>query len=80
MPTRWVEESQIDIPTLETLLVASGLCASKGEAKRLAQGGGLRINGEQVTDPRQEVSILALKVTPIKISLGKKVHCLVQVK
>lgn len=80
LPTRWVEESQIDIPTLETLLVASGLCASKGEAKRLAQGGGLRVNGEQVTDSRREVDLLALKVAPIKISLGKKIHCLIQVK
>ncbi len=79
LPTKWIEESQIDIPTLETLLVASGLCASKGEAKRLAQGGGLRINGEQVTDPRQEINILALRAAPIKISLGKKQHCLVQV-
>ena len=80
LPTKWIEESQIDIPTLETLLVASGLCASKGEAKRLAQGGGLRINGEQVTDPRQKVDILALRAAPIKISLGKKQHCLVQVR
>ncbi len=80
LPTRWVEESQIDIPTLETLLVASGLCTSKGEAKRLAQGGGLRINDEQVTDPRQEVDVLALRVSPIKISMGKKHHCLVQVR
>ena len=80
LPTKWIEESQIDIPTLETLLVASGLCASKGEAKRLAQGGGLRINGEQVTDPRQEVDVLALRAAPIKISLGKKQHCLVQVR
>ena len=80
LPTKWIEESQIDIPTLETLLVASGLCASKGEAKRLAQGGGLRINGEQVTDPRQEVDLFALRAAPIKISLGKKQHCLVQVR
>ncbi len=80
LPTKWIEESQIDIPTLETLLVASGLCASKGEAKRLAQGRGLRINGEQVTDPRQEVDVLALRAAPIKISLGKKQHCLVQVR
>ncbi|MEI7493210.1 MAG: tyrosine--tRNA ligase [Alphaproteobacteria bacterium] len=80
LPTKWIEESQIDIPTLETLLVASGLCASKGEAKRLAQGGGLRINGEQVTDPRQEVDVLALRAAPIKISMGKKQHCLVQVR
>lgn len=80
LPTKWIEESQIDIPTLETLLVASGLCASKGEAKRLAQGGGLRINGEQVTDARQEVDVLALRTTSIKISLGKKQHYLVQVR
>ena len=80
LPTKWIEESQIDVPTLETLLVASGLCASKGEAKRLAQGGGLRINGEQVTDPRQEVDVLALRAAPVKISLGKKQHCLVQVR
>lgn len=80
LPIRWVEESTIEIPTLETLLVASALCASKGEAKRLAQGGGLRINGEQVIDARQEIDILALRTKPIKISLGKKQHCLVQVK
>lgn len=80
LPTKWVEESEIDIPTLETLLVVSGLCASKGEAKRLAQGGGLRINGEQITDSRQEVDVLALKAMPIKISMGKKNHYLVQIR
>ncbi len=80
LPTRWLEESQIDIPTLETVLVAAGLCASKGEAKRLAQGGGLRINGEQVMDARKEIDILALHATPMKVSLGKKQHCLVQLR
>ena len=80
LPTKWLETNQIDIPTLETLLVASGLCASKGEAKRLAQGGGLRINGEQVNDVRQEISVAALLENPIKISLGKKHHYLVGLK
>lgn len=80
LPMRWLEESQIDIPTLETVLVAAGLCASKGEAKRLAQGGGMRINGEQVIDARKEIDILALRTVPMKISLGKKQHCLVQIR
>ncbi len=80
LPTRWVEEALIDIPTLETLLVACGLCASKGEAKRLAQGGGLRINGNQVMDARQEIDCQSLRSHPLKISLGKKQHCLVQIK
>ena len=30
------------------LLVASGACASKGEAKRLIQGGGVSLNGRKV--------------------------------
>ncbi len=80
LPTKWLEISQIDSPTLETILVTAGLMASKGEAKRLAQGGGLRINGEQVMDARQEIDLESLRSTPIKISLGKKQHCLVQVK
>lgn len=80
LPTRWIEESQIDTPTLENILVISGLCASKGEAKRLAQGGGLRINGEQVMNARQEIDVLALRAAPVKISLGKKQHCLVQIR
>lgn len=80
LPTRWLEESQIDIPTLETVLVATGLCASKGEAKRLAQGGGVRVNGVQVIDARKEIDMLALRITPMKISLGKKQHCLVQMR
>jgi tyrosyl-tRNA synthetase len=80
LPIKWVESNLIDIPTIETLLVVAGLCASKGEAKRLAQGGGLRLNGEQVTDARADISIQALLETPLKISLGKKHHYLVQLK
>ncbi|MBQ3103910.1 MAG: tyrosine--tRNA ligase, partial [Oscillospiraceae bacterium] len=32
-----------------TLLVKCGLCASKGEARRLVQQGGISVNGEKVT-------------------------------
>ncbi len=40
------------------LVVASGLAPSGGEAKRLAQQGGIAINGEKVTDPGKMIDIV----------------------
>ncbi len=57
--------------TLADALVGIGFCASKGEAKRLASGGGARIDGEPVTDPNQPISVSA---EGTKISAGKKKH------
>ncbi|HEY5494246.1 MAG TPA: tyrosine--tRNA ligase [Candidatus Anoxymicrobiaceae bacterium] len=37
------------------LLVSLGLAASKGEARRLIDGGGVSIDGEKVTDPELEL-------------------------
>ena len=52
-------------------LVGLGLCASKGEARRLIQGGGARIDGDKVEDE-------AALVTPgARVSAGKKKHGLV---
>jgi tyrosyl-tRNA synthetase len=39
------------------LLVDAGLAASKGEARRLIQGGGVQIDGTKVEDPEQEVDV-----------------------
>ncbi len=80
LPTRWLTEAQLEIPNLETLLVACDLCTSKGEAKRLASGGGLRVNDVQVMDARQAIDWEALRHHGLKISLGKKQHCLVQLR
>jgi tyrosyl-tRNA synthetase len=44
MPTHALAEPT----TIVDLMVASGLAASKGEARRLIDGGGVRINGEKV--------------------------------
>lgn len=38
-------------PTWAGLLTALGLMGSKGEVRRLIQGGGLKLDGEKVTDP-----------------------------
>lgn len=42
--------------TLGDALVIAGLAPSKGEAKRLAQGGGVAVNNHRVTDVRQPLS------------------------
>lgn len=53
MPSHAVKE-----PTaLFRIMVDSKLCAGSGEAKRLAQEGGVRINGEQVKDPNHVVTV-----------------------
>lgn len=52
-------------------LIALGLAASKGEARRLITGGGARIDGEKVDS---EAAMVKLGAQPVKISAGKKNH------
>ncbi len=76
----------VDAGSLETgievieLLQETGLCSSKGEAKRLIQGGGARINGVQIEAIDQKVYASDLtNEGHIKLSSGKKRHALVKV-
>jgi len=52
-------------------LVALGLAASKGEARRLIKGGGARVDGEKVADEGLTVTV---GDAPVRISAGKKHH------
>ena len=52
-------------------LVALGLAASKGEARRLIKGGGARIDGEKVSD---ETAVVTVGEAGVKLSAGKKAH------
>jgi tyrosyl-tRNA synthetase len=58
--------------------VTAGLVASTGEARRLIQGGGLRVNDEAVTDPRSVLNPALLRDGAIKLSMGKKKHVLLK--
>ncbi|MBP7190192.1 MAG: tyrosine--tRNA ligase [Rickettsiaceae bacterium] len=60
------------------LLFASGLSASKSEAKKLVRGGGGYVNGEKVLDENRIVTLTDIKEGYIKISSGKKNHMLVK--
>ncbi|MFL6469164.1 MAG: tyrosine--tRNA ligase [Pyrinomonadaceae bacterium] len=56
-----VEEKPIGVGSyrLPELLVETGLAASKGEAKRLIEQGGVRINGEKSTATAAEIALAA---------------------
>ena len=56
-----------------TLLVKAGLAPSNGEARRLVQGGGIAIDDQKVSDPKQTVDAQTLK-NGVIIKKGKTVY------
>ncbi|WP_293676665.1 tyrosine--tRNA ligase [uncultured Phenylobacterium sp.] len=63
---------------LADLAVGAGLAGSKGEARRLAQGGGLRVNDHQETDANRTVTTADLVDGAVKLAAGKKKIVLVK--
>jgi tyrosyl-tRNA synthetase len=64
--------------SLVNLLVQSGLTASKGEARRLIQGGGARVNDVVIAEEDHVVGPEALRDGAVKLSAGRKQHRLVR--
>ena len=58
----------VDNPTVINVLVAAGMCASNGEARRLIQQGGVSLNDGKVTDINATVKSGDI------LHKGKKVH------
>ncbi|MDX6496890.1 MAG: tyrosyl-tRNA synthetase [Blastocatellia bacterium] len=58
VPSTELEKSKLDGDgfTVTDALMVSGLAPSKGEAKRLVQGGGVAVNNRRVSDARQLIS------------------------
>jgi tyrosyl-tRNA synthetase len=71
LPT--VEIAASEMPILD-LLIEAGLVSSKGEGRRLIQGGGAKIDDVSVTDDSMTCAINGT----IKLSAGKKKHVLVK--
>ena len=71
MPT-----TELDVPeegmNVIDLMIACGLAASKGEARRLIQQGGVSVNGEKVEDFGLVIEKAAFK-DGVKIKKGKKI-------
>jgi tyrosyl-tRNA synthetase len=55
---------------LSKLLVEAGLAASNSEARRLMKQGGVRVDGEQVRDPKSELD--TERAEPVLIQVGKR--------
>ncbi|MCB9983547.1 MAG: tyrosine--tRNA ligase [Rhodospirillales bacterium] len=60
---------------------AAGLTASKGEARRIIEQGGAKVNGQPVTDPAFTLTAdMISEGDAVKISTSKKKHALVKPK
>jgi tyrosyl-tRNA synthetase len=79
LPVVTVEAGRIEAgaPVVE-LLVAAGLAASNGEARRLIRGGGARLNDDRLDDETLVVDAGALRDGAVKLSAGRKRHVLVR--
>ncbi|MBN1697833.1 MAG: tyrosine--tRNA ligase [Spirochaetales bacterium] len=62
------------------LFVASGLCGSTSEARRLIQQGGAYVNGENVTDIEKDFGTADLKDGSLLLRAGKKRYCRIVVR
>ena len=82
LPTVEIPEATLKagISVIE-LLKQTGLVTSNGEAKRLIEGGGARLNDQPVNDSGLTVTASSLTADGyIKLSSGKKKHALVKIK
>lgn len=82
LPTIEIAESELKAGlSVVDLLRSSGLVESNGEAKRLIQGGGAKVNDRAVTDLAMTITLSDMTGEGyIKLSSGKKKHALVRLK
>jgi len=73
LPTMEIARTVLEAgETLAALAADAGLASSRGEARRLAQGGGLRLNDAAEMDASRVVTLADLKDGVIKLAAGKK--------
>lgn len=73
LPTVEVPTAQIHAGVqLADLAVTAGLAGSKGEARRLAQGGGLRVNDKAEADANRTITSADVADGVVKLAAGKK--------
>ncbi len=78
LPTFRLDNDELadGIPVIE-VVVASGFATSKGEARKLVRGGGVRINDVVVGNESQVITAEDLDAKArVKLSVGKKRHAL----
>jgi tyrosyl-tRNA synthetase len=79
LPTHEVASADLAAGIVLAALAAdAGLATSRGEARRLAQGGGLRVNDKAETDANRTVTDADLMDGVVKLAAGKKKIVLVR--
>ena len=78
LPTVELPAGEVYGAMIAAVVTKAGLTASNGEARRLAQGGGLRLNDAAVADGAQLLTEADLKDGVIKLAAGKKKIVLVR--
>jgi tyrosyl-tRNA synthetase len=79
LPTHEVPAAELAAGMVLAALAAdAGLAGSRGEARRLAQGGGLRVNDKAETDANRLVTEADLVSGVVKLAAGKKKIVLVK--
>jgi tyrosyl-tRNA synthetase len=79
LPTVEVQASELEAGVMLAALVqAAGLASSRGEARRLAQGGGLRVNDKPEPDANRQVTKADVVDGVVKLAAGKKKIVLVK--
>lgn len=73
LPSFEIQVDQLPI-ALDDLFVLSGLCASKGEFKRLLAGDGVRFQNDLIHDPKQKLEAEAFQDGGLLLAVGKKKH------
>ncbi|WP_075214605.1 tyrosine--tRNA ligase [Mongoliimonas terrestris] len=80
LPTVEIPAGELDAGVgVLAAFVKAGLAASNGEARRAAEGGGLKVNDETLTDVKRTLTTGDVNdAGVIKLSLGKKKHILLK--
>ena len=78
LPTVEIARDEVIGAMLAAVATKAGLTASNGEARRLAQGGGLRLNDEAISDGARLLEASDVKDGLIKLAAGKKKIVLVK--
>ena len=79
LPTHEIPAAELSAGiVLAALAEAAGLAGSRGEARRLAQGGGLRVNDKAEPDANRTVTDADLIEGVVKLAAGKKKIILVK--
>ncbi|HAV50485.1 MAG TPA: tyrosine--tRNA ligase, partial [Brevundimonas sp.] len=79
LPTVELPQDEVIGAMIAAVTTRAGLTASNGEARRLAQGGGLRLNDEPVADGARLIEAADINADGVlKLAAGKKKIVLVR--